>query len=70
MTYIELYWFFPFLKFGPLPPENPRYAPAKDVISAGPTQEFGLHATTIHPPTIKALQTRKATKLSFLPLPH
>ena len=42
----------------------------KHVISAGPKQEFLLHITTIHPPTIKALQTRKIKKLGSLFSPH
>ena len=38
----------------------------KDAISAGPEQEFLLHATTIYPRTVKALQTTKITKLGLL----
>ena len=40
------------------------------MISAGPKQEFLLHATTIHLPTIKAIRSRKITKLGSLSLPH
>ena len=45
----------------------------KDVISAGPKQDFLLHATNnstnAHAPTIKVFQTAKITKLGLLFLP-
>ena len=41
----------------------------KDAFSAGPKQDLVPHATTTHPPTIKAFQTTKITKLGLLPLP-
>ena len=41
----------------------------KDAFSASPKQDLQPHATTIHPPTIKSLQTTKITELGLLPLP-
>ena len=45
----------------------------KDAISAGPKQDFMLHATNnltdTNPPTIKVYQTTKITKLALLFLP-
>ena len=40
---------------------HPRINPGlkKDAISAGPKQDFLLHAATIHSPAIKALQNAK-----------
>ena len=52
------------------PPSLNKTKNIKDAISAGPKQDSLLHATTIHPSTIKALQTRKITKLGSLSLPH
>ena len=37
--------------------------------AAGSKQDFLLYTTTTHPPTIKALQTTKITKLGVLSLP-
>ena len=52
------------------PPSLNRTKNTKDTISTGPKLGFLLHSTTIHPPTIKALQTRKTTKLGSLSLPY
>ena len=41
------------------PPSLNKTKHTKDAILGGPKLEFLLHVTTIHPPTIKALQTKK-----------
>ena len=41
----------------------------KDAIPASPKQDFLLHTTTTHLPTIRALQTTKITKLGLPTLP-
>ena len=49
------------------PPSLNKIRHTKDAISADPKQNFLLYAN-MHAPAIKALQTTKITKLSFLSL--
>ena len=51
------------------PPTLNKTKNIKDAISADPKQEFLLHSSTIHPSTIKALQTRQITKLGSVSPP-
>ena len=53
-------------------PSFPSFLPrnTKDENKQGKKQDFLLQGTTTHPPTIRALQTAKTTKLGLLSLPH